>query len=251
MVIGTGLSSQKPVYIRKNQSYLFLVMNKQKDISLFLIYLLVIGLLFSLGISLAFFSDAQKNPDLEYHNQTELHQFHSLHVHGIIPKLSGAFPILLFLNGGVVLFILLVPLYWIGIWWIRRDLLVPVTKVMQGTVCLLVFALGHNTFAMLYELYRTMPFLVFITMYFPHGILEIPAFILAGTCSLVTVAKVRQYLEERNNVTGVYLEDIVFFIVKTVWKPLIICISDLAVAAAIECWITPHLVKEALESFIL
>ncbi|MBN1166997.1 MAG: stage II sporulation protein M [Methanospirillaceae archaeon] len=226
-------------------------MNKRKNIVLFLIYLLVISLIFSLGISLAFFSDAQKKPDLEYYNQTELQQFHALQVHVTIPKLSEAFPILLFLNSGVVLFLLLVPLYWIGIWWIRNDLLVPVIRLMQGTVCLLVFSLGHNTFAMAYTLYKTLPISVFLTMYIPHGIFEIPAFILAGTCSLLVVDTVRDYLLDPKTGTNPHPGEISLFMIRTIRYPLLILIGILAFAAAIECWVTPYLVKETLETVLL
>ena len=210
-------------------------------------YFIAIVIVFLLGICLIFLQDAIHHPDLEQRNTSELEKQYTFEVTIVIPALQKAFPLLLFSNGGVALFILLVPLYWIGIWWFKRDLLNYIILLMQATVFLLIFALGHNTFSKLYEFYKTMPFFVFVTFYYPHGIFEILAFILSGTFSLIVIDAVRKYLHDLDDTSSLHPGDICIFILRKIWMILVIIILILTIAAAIECWITPSMVTSTLK----
>lgn len=65
---------------------------------------------------------------------------------------------------------------------------------MQGTVFVLVAALGHNSFTKAWVWYKTLPPGIVTTLYYPHGILEMLAFILAGTFSLLCIRELGGYL---------------------------------------------------------
>ncbi|MFA6225317.1 MAG: hypothetical protein WC620_03820 [Methanoregula sp.] len=165
--------------------------------------------------------------------------------------MSTVFLRLFLSNAGVALFILLVPLYWVWIWWLNPALLKPVTRLMRGTVFLLILAIGHNSFSYAYVTFSTYPFPVFFTMYSPHGWLEMLAFTLSGTFSLVCIDALREYLYAHREVSALHPGEIVLFIFNRVWPVFLAVTFLLAVAAAIACWITPHMVTSLLEQALL
>jgi uncharacterized membrane protein SpoIIM required for sporulation len=85
-------------------------------------------------------------------------------------------------------------------------------------------------------------------MYLPHGILEMPAFILAGTFSLLCIDVLKKFLEEKTDCPGFHPGEISLFIFGRVWFWFILVVVLIAAAAAIECRVTPVLVKEGLEA---
>ena len=117
------------------------------------------------------------NQGLDQFDAIELKAQAEYHIATVMPFMANVFPRLLFLNAGVALFILIIPLFWVWVWWFRRDLLDTIIILMQGTICILMLALGHNSFTKVYVTHRLLPWPVIATMYLPHGWLEMLAFI--------------------------------------------------------------------------
>lgn len=181
-------------------------------------------------------------------NSTELAVQANYHSTVHVPHMASVFPLLLFANTGVALFILMVPLFWVWVWWFCRNLLDWIIIVMQATVCILMVALGHNSFAQVYLTYRLLSWQMIATIYLPHGWLEMLAFVLAGTTTFITIDALRGYLTENGNESALHPGDICLFILGRIWKIGLVIFVLMAVAAAIECWVTPGLVKVAFDS---
>jgi len=214
----------------------------------FLRYFLIATILLLLGIVFVIVQTAVTHPGLEPLNATELRLRADYHSQVIIPAIAKVYPKLLFLNAGVALFILIVPLSWVWVWWFRRDLIDLMIPVMQGTVCILMWALGHNSFTKVYLTYRLLSWNMIATMYLPHGWLEMLAFILAGTCAFLTIDDLKGYLRENGNARTLHPGDICLFVLGRVWKAGIVIFVLMAIAAAVECWVTPELVRSAFEA---
>jgi hypothetical protein len=162
--------------------------------------------------------------------------------------MQEVFPLLLLSNAGVALFILFVPLYWVWIWWFRRDLLVHVLVLIQGTVFVLVAALGHNSFTRAWIRSMTLPAPVVATLYYPHGVLEMLAFVLAGTFSLLCIKELGKYLQKAGDPPGLHPGEIALFIFTRTYRVFLLIFALLAVAAATECFVTPLMVKSEYEA---
>jgi uncharacterized membrane protein SpoIIM required for sporulation len=119
---------------------------------------------------------------------------------------------------------------------------------MQVTVAVLICALGHNSFVRLYVAAATLPREIVMVSYLPHGIMEMLAFVLAGTFSLPCIDSIPVFLRDKKDATDLHPGDISLFIIGRVWRQFALVLFLMAVAAAIECWVTPHLVKAALEA---
>jgi uncharacterized membrane protein SpoIIM required for sporulation len=213
-------------------------------------YFLTVAFVLVLGIVLVFFQSAATHPGLVRDNAGELSADYLYHVSVVTPHMSTVFLKLFVSNAGVALFILLVPLYWVWVWWLNPTLLRTVIRLMQGTVLLLVLALGYNSFSYAYVTSSTFPLPVFLAMYFPHGWLEMLAFILAGTFSLVCIDALHEYLPAHRNESAPHAGEIVCFIIGRVWRVFLGIAFLLAIAVAIECWITPHLVTSVWEQVL-
>jgi len=214
----------------------------------FLRYFLIATCLLLLGIIFVIVQTAVTNPGLEPLNATELRARADHHHITVMPFIARVYPKLLFLNTGVALFILMVPLFWVWVWWFRRDLIDKVVAFMQGTVCLLMLALGHNSFTRMYITYRQLSWQMVATMYFPHGWLEMLAFVLAGTFAFLCIDALKAFLMENGNSPTLHPGDICLFILGRVWKAGLVIFFLMAVAAAIECWVTPVLVVSAFDA---
>ncbi|MDD1683072.1 MAG: hypothetical protein LUO98_04455 [Methanoregula sp.] len=217
----------------------------------FLRYFLIATALLIFGIAFVIVQTAVTNPGLESLNATELRARADHHRITVMPFMARVYPRLLFLNTGVALFILMVPLFWVWVWWFRRDLIDKVVAFMQGTVCLLMLALGHNSFTRIYITYRQLSWQMIATMYLPHGWLEMLAFVLAGTFAFLCIDALKVYLMENGNSHTLHPGDICLFILGRVWKAGLVIFVLMAVAAAIECWVTPVLVESAFEAALL
>jgi len=217
----------------------------------FVRYFLIATALLIFGIVFVIVQTAVTNPGLEPLNATELRARADHHRITVMPFMARVYPRLLFLNTGVALFILMVPLFWVWVWWFRRDLIDKVVAFMQGTVCLLMLALGHNSFMRIYITYRQLSWQMIATMYFPHGWLEMLAFVLAGTSALLCIDALKIYLQENGNSHTLHPGDICLFIFGRVWKAGLVIFVLMAIAAAIECWVTPVLVESAFEAALL
>ena len=214
------------------------------------LYFIVVLLLLVLGIVKVYLQSAETYPGLVQINASKLHAYYLYHVTFVTPHMSTVFLRLFLSNAGVALFILLVPLYWVWIWWLNPVLLNTVIRLMKGTVFLLILALGHNSFSYAYVTFKTYPLPVFLTMYSPHGWLEMLAIILAGTFSLVCIDAVREYLGAHSDVAGMHPGEIALFIFHRVWQVFLVIAFLLAFAAAIECWVTPPLVTSVLHQVL-
>jgi uncharacterized membrane protein SpoIIM required for sporulation len=213
-------------------------------------YFLIVTLMLILGIVVVFYQSAAIHPGPAPNNASELHAYYQYHVTFVTPHLSTVFLRLFLSNAGVALFILLVPLYWVWIWWLNRNLLNPVIHLMKGTVFLLVLALGHNSFSYAYVTFIKFPLPVFLSMYFPHGWLEMLAFLLSGTFSLLCIDALREYLQSKGESSALHPGEIAVFIFDRVYRVFIVILLMLAVAAAIECQVTPLLVTSVLEQLL-
>jgi uncharacterized membrane protein SpoIIM required for sporulation len=219
-----------------------------KDPDHFAHNLLLVTLVLLLGIGIVVLETVVTRSDLAPYNATELNEQYLFHASVVVPRMTHVYPQLLFSNAGVALFILIVPLYWVWIWWFRRDLLPLVLSLMQGTVFVLVAALGHNSFTKAWAWYKTLPAGVVATLYYPHGVLEMVAFILAGTFSLLCIRDLGKYLRTTGEVPALHFGEIPLFIARRTWKVFLAILALLAVAAAIECYLTPLMVKSAYEA---
>jgi uncharacterized membrane protein SpoIIM required for sporulation len=217
----------------------------------FLRYFLIATALLIFGIVFVIVQTAVTNPKLEPLNATELRARADHHSITVMPFMARVYPKLLFLNTGVALFILMVPLFWVWVWWFRRELLDIMIAFMQGTICLLMWALGHNSFTRIYITYRQLSWQMIATMYLPHGWLEMLAFVLAGTFAFLCIDTLKVYLMENGNSHTLHPGDICLFILGRVWKAGLVIFVLMAVAAAIECWVTPVLIKSAFDAALL
>lgn len=211
----------------------------------FLRYFLIAALLLLFGIVFVILQTAMTHPSLAPLDPAALQARAEYHRSTLVPYMAGVFPRLLFANAGVALFILMVPLFWVWVWWFRRDLPDLMIAFMQGTVCLVMWALGHNSFTRIYITFRQLSWQMIATMYFPHGLLEMLAFILAGTFAFLTIDALKEYLPENGNSPDLHPGDICLFILGRTWKAGLVIFILMAVAAAIECWVTPVLVESA------
>jgi uncharacterized membrane protein SpoIIM required for sporulation len=122
---------------------------------------------------------------------------------------------------------------------------------MQSTAGILMVALGHNSFTRMYITYRQLSWQMIATMYLPHCWLEMLAFVLAGTSAFLCIDALKKYLEENGNSADLQVGDICLFIFGRVWKAGLVIFVLMAVAAIIECWVTPVLVESAFEAALL
>jgi Stage II sporulation protein M len=214
----------------------------------FLRYFLIAAFLLIAGILFVIIQTAVTNPGLLPLDPAALQARAEYHSSMLVPYMAGVFPRLLFANAGVALFILMVPLFWVWVWWFRRDLLDLVVLFMQATVCILMVALGHNSFTRVYLTYRLLSWQMIATMYLPHGWLEMLAFILAGSTAFFTIDALKGYLQENEKSRELHPGDICLFIFRRAWKAGLLVFALMAIAAAIECWITPVLVESAFKA---
>lgn len=213
-------------------------------------YFLIVTLMLILGIILVVCQSAVTHPGPARNNASELHAYYQYHVTFVAPHMSTVFLQLFLSNAGVALFILLVPLYWVACWWLNRNLLNPVIHLMKGTVFLLVLALGHNSFSYAYVTFMKFPLPVFVGMYFLHGWLEMLAFILSGTFSLLCIDNLQVYLHTTGESSALHPGEIAVLIFDRVYRGFIVILLMLAGAAAIECRVTPLLVTSILEQLL-
>jgi uncharacterized membrane protein SpoIIM required for sporulation len=210
------------------------------------LYFLTVTLVLILGIVIVFFQSAVAHPGLVRNNESELHAYYQYHVAIVTPHMSTVFLRLFLSNAGVALFVLLVPLYCVWIWWLNRTLLNPVMYLMKSTVFLLVLALGHNSFSYGYVTISRFPFPVFMAMYLPHGWLEMLAFILSGTFSLLCIDSLQEYLHTGGDSSALHPGETAVFIFDRTYRVFVVILLLLAMSAAIECWVTPLMVTSAL-----
>ena len=214
----------------------------------FLRYFLITAILLLFGIVFVIIQTAVTSPDPGPLNATALQARADHHNMTVMPFMAKVFPKLLFLNAGVALFILIVPLFWVWVWWFMRDLRDTMIVFMQGTVCLLMLALGHNSFSRIYITYQQLSWQMIAIMYLPHGWLEMLAFILAGTFAFVIIDAIRIFLRENGNSHTLHPGDVCLFILGRAWKAGLVIFILMAIAAAIECWVTPNLIKSAFDA---
>jgi len=215
---------------------------------LFSRYFLIAAILLIAGIGLVIAQAAIQNPHPEPLDRTELQARADFHRITVMPFMAHAYPRLLFLNAGVALFILIVPLFWVWVWWFMRELLGTMIIFMRGTIGILMLALGHNSFSKIYVTYSTLPWPMPVILYLPHGWLEMLAFILAGTFAFLITDALKTYLEENGNRKSLHPGEICLFIINRATRPALAIFLLMAVAAAIECWLTPGMIEAAYET---
>jgi len=214
-------------------------------------YFFIVTLILVSGIITVIIQTTVTKPGLVPLDHEALQARADFHRDTIMPNMVTVYPLLLFLNAGVALFILMIPLFWVWVWWFRRDLPDTMITLMQGTVSLLMLALGHNSFPKLYVTCKTLSWQMVATMYLPHGLLEMLAFILAGTSAFLCIDALKIYLLENGNSHTLHPGDLCLFILGRTWKAGFLIFFLMAIAAAIECWVTPVLVESAFKEALL
>lgn len=215
--------------------------------SRFLRYFLIAAVILASGIVVIILQTAMVHPDPAPLDPAALQARADYHNTTVVPFMAGAFPQLLLRNAGVALVILLAPFLWVGVWWFRKDLTGPVVRLMQGTVCLLVWTIGYNSFPKIYLTYRLLPWEVVATLYLPHALPEMLAFVLAGTSAFLTIDALRAYLTESGNSPDLRPGDIGIFILGRARKIGLAIVLLIVLAAVMECRVTPALVGSAFE----
>lgn len=86
------------------------------------------------------------------------------------------------------------------------------------------------------------------TMYLPHGWLEMLAFILAGSFAFLCIDALKRYLQENEKSRELHIWDSCLFIFGRVTKAGLVIFVLMAIAAGIECWVTPVLVESAFKA---
>ncbi|RPI40199.1 MAG: hypothetical protein EHM53_02830 [Methanoregulaceae archaeon] len=214
-------------------------------------YFFIVTLILVSGIITVIIQTTVTKPGLVPLDHEALQARADFHRDTIMPNMVTVYPLLLFLNAGVALFILMIPLFWVWVWWFRRDLPDTMITLMQGTVSLLMLALGHNSFPKLYVTCKTLSWQMVATMYLPHALLEMLAFILAGTSAFLCIDALKIYLLENGNSHTLHPGDLCLFILGRTWKAGFLIFFLMAIAAAIECWVTPVLVESAFKEALL
>jgi uncharacterized membrane protein SpoIIM required for sporulation len=111
-----------------------------------------------------------------------------------------------------------------------------------------MISLGYNSFSRAYFTYRLLSWQMIATMYLPHGLLEMLAFVLAGSTAFLCIDSLKIYLQENGNSHTLHPGDICLFIFGRVWKAGVVIFVLMAIAAGIECWVTPVLVESAFKA---
>lgn len=117
-------------------------------------------------------------------------------------------------------------------------------------VLLLTLANSFQSFAKndMFLFFNVMPFNTFLVT-FLHGLLEIPIFILCLTSSLFLFDQISSlnFVDEERHDIKIKLSKIV----KHAFFLILLCSVILFIAAYIECYITPQLIKQSMESYFL
>lgn len=219
---------------------------KNFNIRGFLNYFLILSLMITGGIGLAMIHGHISHPDPAPLNYTELKIRYQFQEQFTIPHMKKIFPLLSLFNIGVGIIILLFPLYWIWIVRYSSNLLTLDKVPMKLTVYFLILAIGHNTFYISYLAYKTIPFSIFSTMYYPHAFLEILAYILAGTFSLLCIDAIREFIKRDDCLQSLHPGELSLFILHQVWYVFILIGVLLIIAAIIECFVTPEMVYSSM-----
>ncbi len=200
-----------------------------------------------LGISLGLLHGFINQPVVIPLNQTDLGVRYDLQIKYVIPHMKEVFPLLTLFNIGVAMLILIFPLYWVWVSRFSNNILSLKSVPMKATVYFLILAVGHNTFFKTYAQYKTFPFSVFTSMYIFHGFLEILAYILAGTFSLLCIDAVRKVLEDSGKLKS---GDICLFLFQKLSRFVLIIIFLVLLGAFLECYITPVMVGKSMGALL-
>lgn len=173
------------------------------------------------GIALAMIHGFYINPDPKPLNATELQGKMLVQSQVVIPHMQKTFPLLVLFNIGVAFIILMFPLYWI---WIASTVRTFFLRHRCPWKQRYIFsiAVGHNTFFKPYLSLKTISFPVFLTMYYPHTLGEILAYILAGTFSLLCIDEVRRYFSTCQSIQDIHPGDLILIIFHQVWYAFIL-----------------------------
>ena len=86
-------------------------------------------------------------------------------------------------------------------------------------------------------------------MYYPHALLEMLAYILAGAFSLLCIDAVRADIREHGSLQDLHPGELSLFILHRVWYVLIIVGILLVIAGFVECYYTPRLVLDMMNIY--
>ena len=233
-------------------------------------YVIAIVSLFLLAIIISFLlSMSSMNYEISSINKTEvLKKAYDNYSQNQIPELSNSFYQIFWKNLSSALLVLWVPI--IVFFLLVYSLRIPVVAVLikkdsennpqslkktimiEIKILILILTLNYyvNTLAMknIFEYFSIAPPDLAILTY-THGIFEFPAMMIPSIVSLYTIDKI---FDISNNRSSEEKTKIQFYqLLKILLVVVLILISLLIIAAYIECYITPGLIQQTLEKYVL
>ena len=112
----------------------------------------------------------------------------------------------------------------------------------------LCFAWSVNTFK-LQCLFQVLPSQIIFLTLFPHGVIEVPAFIFSAGLGLISIDYLIQELKQNENITLKELGQLFISTFNRVKFYILLILIMIFIAAIIESWITPQIVKLAFENY--
>jgi uncharacterized membrane protein SpoIIM required for sporulation len=231
-------------------------------------YLITIVSLFLLAIIISFLlSMSSMNYEISSINKTEvLKKAYDNYSQNQIPELSNSFYQIFWKNLSSALLVLWVPIivFFLLVYSLRIPLVAALIKkdsdpqslkktiMIEIKILILILTLNYyvNTLAMknIFEYFSiTPPDLAILT--YTHGIFEFPAMMIPSIVSLYTIDKI---FDISNNRSSEEKTKIQFYqLLKILLVVVLILISLLIIAAYIECYITPGLIQQTLEKYVL
>jgi len=123
-----------------------------------------------------------------------------------------------------------------------------ISFLSKGITFFLCFAWSINTFKLqcLFELLP--PQIIFLTL-FPHGVIEVTAFIFSAGLGLISIDYLIQELKRNENITLKELGLLFILTINRVKFYILLILIMIFIAAVIESWITPQIAKLAFENY--
>jgi len=122
----------------------------------------------------------------------------------------------------------------------------PISKMLIFIFCIVW---GIKSFYLLNCAFKLLPFQIFIFMILPHGIIEIPAFILSVVLGLKSADYFIKEINGRKKMTFVEFKPIFKTSLLLLGFYMAAILFAILIAAIIESWITPQIAISAFERY--
>lgn len=148
------------------------------------------------------------------------------------------FPVIVLIVFGLVFFIIPDNPSNLHFYWLK----IPIFLIMIIT--------GYKTFSTLYYNIRYFPLELIFSFYLPHGIFEITTIVLGGVFALIISDELIEKIRKRPNFSLKTGFIVIIDSWKNIAKYLLVVTSLLLIAAFIETFITPYVVKETFKLYL-